>query len=153
MTLREAQTRQKGLVGASRFAAGCVLFFAGWLGTVQADAGQPPASGEVRTFSQYWALPPEEALKGQPVRFQCVVLCYDASWGQLYVHDGSETMYFSPQSFPMPLRSGEQVEITGTTAFVEGSPGLTNLHLVVAGTNALPRATPLELPDLAKDLG
>jgi signal transduction histidine kinase len=142
-----------GLVSASRFAAGCALFLTGWLGTARADAGPPPASGEVRTFSQFWAVPREEALKGRPVRFHGVVLCYDANWGQLYVHDGTETMYFNPQSFPMPLESGLQVEITGTTAFVKGSRTLTNPHLVVAGRAALPRATPLELRDLAMDLG
>jgi hypothetical protein len=149
----KAQNQQKGLMSSGMFAAGCVLFLSGWVGPGRASAGQPPASGEVRTFSQYWALPQEEALKDRPVRFQCVVLCYDADWGLLYVHDGSETMYLSPRSFPTPLESGRQVEITGTTAVVAGSPALTNLHLVVAGRAELPRATPLELPDLAKDLG
>jgi signal transduction histidine kinase len=148
-----AQNKQKGLMSTRMFAAGCALFLSGWVGPGRASAGQPPALGELRTFSQYWSVPPEEALKGRPVRFQCVVLCYDADWGQLYVHDGSETMYFSPRSFPMPLESGQQVEITGTTAFVAGSSALTNLHLVVAGRAALPRATPLELRDLAKDFG
>src|ERR1035441_7836986 len=131
---------RKGFVNASHFAAGVVLFLSGWLGLVQADAGQPPASGEVQTFSQFWLLSREEAFKGRPVRFQGVVLCYDAGWGQLYVHDGSETKYFNPQSFPMPLESGSRVEITGTTSFVEGYPALTNLHLVVGGSAALPRA-------------
>ncbi len=140
-------------MSAGMFAAGCVLFLSGWVEPGRAAAGQPPASGEVRTFSQYWLVPPEEALKGRPVRFQGVVLCYDAEWGLVYVHDGSETMYFSPRSFPMSVKSGDQVEITGTTAFVAGSRALTNLHLAVAGRAALPPATPLELPDLAKDLG
>jgi hypothetical protein len=71
----------------------------------------------------------------------------------LYVHDGSETGYFSSGSFPMPLESGLQVEITGTTTFAENNPALTNLHLAVEGRAALPRATPLELRDLAKDHG
>jgi signal transduction histidine kinase len=53
----------------------------------------------------------------------------------------------------MPLKSGDQVEITGTTAFAGGALALTNLHLVIVGRAALPRATRLELRDLAKDIG
>jgi signal transduction histidine kinase len=120
---------------------------------VQADAGQPPVSVEVQTFTQFRLLSREEALKGRPVRLQGVVLCYDAGWGQLYVHDGGETEYFSPQTFPMPLESGLQVEITGATTFVQDYAALTNLHLVVRGRAALPRATPLELRNLAKKFG
>jgi hypothetical protein len=146
-------SRQEGLANTSRFLTGLVLLLSGWLGMVRADAGQPPASSEVRRFSQLGLLSPEQALKGQPVRVQCVVLCYDAAWGQLFVHDGAETTYFSPQSFPMPLESGLQVEITGATTFVQDHSILTNLHLVVRGRAALPRATPLELRDLARDSG
>ena len=72
------------------------------------------------------------------MRFKGAVLCYDSGWGQLYVHDGAETKYFSPGSFPMPLESGLQVEITGTTTFAENDPALTNLHVVVEGHAALP---------------
>jgi signal transduction histidine kinase len=142
-----------GFVNANWFSLSFVLLVSGWLGMARADAGQAEASQEVRTFTQYYKLSREEALKGRPVRFKGAVLCYDSGWGQLYVHDGAETKYFSPGSFPMPLESGLQVEITGTTTYTESDPALTNLHLVVEGRAALPSATPLELRDLATGLG
>ncbi|MCX6924154.1 MAG: hypothetical protein NT154_13225 [Verrucomicrobia bacterium] len=139
---------------ASWFSAGMVLFITGWLGVVQADVGQPPASIAVRTFSQARLLSREQALEGRPARIKAVVLCYDPAGGQMYLHDeGGETKYFSPGSFPMPLESGLQVELTGTTTFADDSATLTNLHLVVEGRAALPRARPLELHDLAGDFG
>ena len=153
MTPNEVHSRQEKRVNASRCSAGFVLLLSGWLGMVQAEAGQPKASREVRTFSQLWLLSREEALKGRPVRFEGVVLCCDQGWSQLYVHDGTETKYFSPQSFPVPLESGLQVKITATTTFVAGYPALTNLHLVVGGRAELPRATPLEVRNLTKGLG
>jgi signal transduction histidine kinase len=128
-----------------------VLLLVGRLGGFQAEAEPSPPA--LPTFAQFRVLPREEALKGLPVRFQGVVLCYDAGWGQLYVHDGTETRYFSPGSFPMPLEAGLQVEISGATTFAEGTPTLTNLHLVVQGRQALPRATPLNLRDLAQEFG
>jgi signal transduction histidine kinase len=145
--------RETGFVNANWYSVRIVLLVSGWLGMARVEAGQPEASQEVRTFAQFYKLSREEALKGRPVRFKGAVLCYDSGWGQLYVHDGAETKYFSPGSFPMPLESGLQVEITGTTTFAENDPALTNLHVVVEGHAALPRATPLELLDLAKDLG
>src|ERR1019366_2721876 len=144
---------RKWLVNASHFAACLVLFLSGWFGLVRAEAASPQASNEVRTFSQFWRLSREEALKGRPVLFQGIVLCYDAGWAQLYVHDGSETMYFNPQIHPTPLESGSRVKITGATGFAAGSPVLKNLHLVVEGSAPLPGAIPLELRDLAKHLG
>ena len=107
----------------------------------------------MRTFSQLRLLPSEEALKGLPARFEGTVLCYDAAWGQLYVHDGSEVKYFSPLSFPTALEAGMRVQITGTTMLVENSVGLTNLHLVAQGRAELPHATALGLSDLAREFG
>ena len=153
VTPSKAQNTQERFLNGSRCLAGFVLCLAGWLGLARVEAGQPEASQEVRTFAQLYKLSREEVLKGRPVRFKGTVLCYDSGWGQMYVHDGAETKYFSPGSFPMPLESGLRVEITGTTTFAENDPSLTNLHLVVEGRAALPRATPLELRDLAKDLG
>ena len=106
MTSTQSQRGEKGIGKASRCSAGALLLFSGWLGLAQADGGQPPASGELRTFSQLWALSREQALKGRPVRFKGIVVCCDPAWGQLYVQDESETKYFSPQSFPSPLQSG-----------------------------------------------
>ncbi len=137
----------------SWFSVGIALCLSGSAGIVQSGAGQADASKEVRTFSQFWLLSREEALKSRPVRFQGVVLCYDAGWGQMYMHDGTETKYFSPQIHPTPLPSGTKVQITGTTDFAAGFPVLTNVQLVVQGSSALPPAVSLELRDLAKQSG
>jgi len=107
----------------------------------------------VRTFTQLRLLSREEAGKGRPARFLGTVLCYDPGWGQLYVHDGAETKYFSPQSLPLTLESGLRVEITGATTFVADYPALTNLQLVKVGRAELPRAKPLALRDLATGFG
>ena len=133
-----------------------VSFLAGWavwMSVIQSAGAQVSATEEVTTFHQYYSLSREQALKGQPVRITGVVLSYDAEWGQLYIHDGSETVYFSPKNFRAQLEAGQSVQITGTTAYLDGSPAFTNLDLVILGPGTLPKGKRLELAQLASDVG
>jgi hypothetical protein len=111
------------------------------------------ANQEVVTLAQYYGLPKDPASKGQPVRIRAVVLCYDAGWNQLYVHDGHETAYFNPQLFQTRPELGQVVEITGTTTVAQGAPALTNAQLTILGRGTLPAAKQLGLSQLASDFG
>ena len=109
------------------------------MSVIQSADAQVSATEEVTTFQQYYNLPREQTLKGQPVRIKCVVLSYDAEWGQCYIHDGSEAVYFSPKSFRTQPEAGQSVQITGTTAYLNGSPAFTNLDLAILGPGTLPK--------------
>ncbi len=123
-----------------------------WLVLLTPGFAQTPSS-EVTTFKQLGSMSKEQAAEGRPARFDGVVVCSDREWGQLYVHDGTQVQYFSPPTFPQQLEVGQQVEITGATAVVEGYDGLTNLSLTVLGRRDLPAAKPLRISQLAGDFG
>ncbi|HWX23004.1 MAG TPA: HAMP domain-containing sensor histidine kinase [Candidatus Binatia bacterium] len=122
-------------------------------GAVCGASGQPAEVRELTSFRQFRALAVEQASQGQPVRFNGVVICYDAAWGQFYIHDSSETKWFSPLVFNKQLEPGQYVEITGTTTVLEGSPALTNLNLAVKGHQVLPAPTRLEIRQFAREFG
>ena len=126
---------------------------AGWLLVVSSACAQAPLTKEVKSFQQFYDLPRDQALKGQPVRVQAVVVCYDSEWNQLYLHDGDQVGYFNPHRFATQPATGQRVEISGTTTLTEGNPGLTNLNLTVLGPGRLPPAKRLELTQLAADYG
>ena len=95
----------------------------------------------------------EQAQKGQPVEFQGTVLCYDPAWGQLYVQDGSDTVYVSPTWFTNRFEIGDFVAIKGKTAWDETGCTLTNATATVVGKRLLPQSETLKLADLAKLYG
>jgi hypothetical protein len=95
-------------------------------------------------------LTPEQAAAGPPVRVRGVVVCYDAGWHQLYLHDGRETLYFNADDFAVQPSKGDLVEITGKA---RGTNVLENPKLAILGQTALPAARPLELSDLGLDHG
>src|SRR5690242_2958250 len=53
---------------------------------------------EVTNFKDFYELTPERASNGAPVRINGVVLCYDFGWNQLYLFDGKESAWLSPQA-------------------------------------------------------
>lgn len=123
------------------------------LGLFLARGDSTLAPAEITTFHQFYQLSPEQAQKGVPVRIKGVVVCHDAAWGQLYVHDGAETGYLNPQNFQTNLAAGQAVELTGFTTFRQGSVAFTNLHMRVLNQGALPDAKRLEISKLASDFG
>jgi hypothetical protein len=52
----------------------------GWLMSVSDGSAQAPTIEEVTTFRKFHGLSNEQALRGRPVRFKGVVLCYDLGW-------------------------------------------------------------------------
>lgn len=108
---------------------------------------------EVTTFRQLDLLRPAQAADGRVATFNGVVLCYDGGWGQLYIHDGTEVRYFSPQQFTSTFEQGQQVSISGKTAVIDGRPGLTNLTIHAEGLRELPPAEPLDLSMLGSNHG
>jgi signal transduction histidine kinase len=94
-----------------------------------------------------------EALQGQPVEFQGTVLCYDLGWGQFYIHDGSNTVYFSPRCFTNRFEVGQLVTIKGRTTWDETGATLTNATAAVIGDQLLPQPAALRLSELSKSYG
>lgn len=111
-----------------------------------ADATEPA----IVTLRQMKELTPAQAAAALPARLKGVVVCYDAGWHQLYVHDERETLYFNADDFATQPKKGDMVEITGQA---RGTNVLENPKLSVIGQSALPQAQPLELSDLARDHG
>jgi PAS domain S-box-containing protein len=121
-----------------------------WSAIVPPALAQESASGEITTFRQMKALTARQAAEGPPVRLQGVVVCSDAGWHQLYVHDGRETLYFNADDFsPLP-ETGQAVEITGRA---RGTSILENPKLAIRGGAALPTPIRLEMSALALDHG
>jgi PAS domain S-box-containing protein len=112
--------------------------------------GQASLTGELVTLRQLIELTPQQAAAGVPVRVRGVVVCYDAGWHQLYIHDSREALYFNADDFAVQPRKGDLVEITGKA---RGTNVLENANLTILGQTALPAAIPLELPDLGRDHG
>ncbi|HWY30076.1 MAG TPA: hypothetical protein VNX46_04945, partial [Candidatus Acidoferrum sp.] len=123
------------------------------LGFISAKAIPVAVSSEVTSFHQLYSLAQEQASKGVPVRLTGVVLCFDPGWNQLYIHDGTETAWLSPQLFHTNLQTGIKVEITGSTTFSQGSATLTNLQLKILGNGSIPEANPLKISQLDGEFG
>jgi PAS domain S-box-containing protein len=121
-----------------------------WLAAACGALGQPSATGEIVTLSQLKNLTPQEAAAGPPVRVRGVVVCHDAGWHQLYVHDERETLYFNADDFAAQPKKGDLVEITGKA---RGTNVLENPKLAILGQTALPAARPLELSGLWAEHG
>ncbi len=104
------------------------------------------AADEITSLSQLIHLQPVSDPK--PMRLKGVIVCYDAGWHQLYLHDGEHTSYFNADDFKVRLELGQEVEITG---LARSSNVWTNLGLTVLGKKALPPAKVLKLNELARE--
>ncbi|HUD46016.1 MAG TPA: PAS domain S-box protein [Candidatus Baltobacteraceae bacterium] len=121
-----------------------------WLAAAGAVQAQASASRQIVTLRELNDLTPAQVLEGLPVRIKGVVVCYDAGWHQLYVHDDSETLYFNADDFAAEPKKGQIVEITGKA---RSTNALENARLTIVGQSGLPAATPLELSELGQDHG
>jgi PAS domain S-box-containing protein len=121
-----------------------------WLSVVGGALAQSSTTGEIVTLRQLINLTPEQAAAGLPVRVRGVVVCYDAGWHQLYLHDERETLYFNADDFAAQPNKGDLIEITGKA---RGTNVLENPKLAILGQTALPAALPLELSDLGLEHG
>jgi PAS domain S-box-containing protein len=108
---------------------------------------------EVSGFKQFYSLPRDQALQHLPVRIQGTVVCYDAGWNQLYIHDGKETSWINPVNLKTELYPGQSVEIIAETTFSQGYPAWTNLQVSVLGEVPLPKPKRVGLSELASEFG
>ncbi|HEY3862220.1 MAG TPA: PAS domain S-box protein [Verrucomicrobiae bacterium] len=115
-----------------------------------AASGQDAPPREIVTLHQLKILTLEQEAAGPPVRVRGVVVCHDAGWHQLYIHDERETLYFNADDFAAQPTKGDLVEITGRA---RGTNVLENPKLEILGRTNLPPAHPLELSDLGLDHG
>src|ERR1700678_3271859 len=139
-----------GTIGVMRRWERVSWIMAIWLAAVGGARGQSSTTGQIVTLRQLKNLTPEQAVAGLPVRVRGVVVCYDAGWHQLYLHDERETLYFNADDFAVQPEKGNLVEITGRA---RGTNLLENPKLVILGQAPLPVAYPLELSDLGRDHG
>src|SRR5438874_1496853 len=58
---------------------------------------------EIRTFEALWRLTRAEAAENRSVRIPGLIVCFDATWGQLHIYDGQHTRNFNPQGLPASL--------------------------------------------------
>jgi PAS domain S-box-containing protein len=113
-------------------------------------SAQVPRTEEIVSLRQLKSLTSQQAKEGPGVRVKGVVVCYDAGWHQLYLHDGRETLYFNADDFSTQPETGQAVEITGRA---RGTNVLENAHLSVLGEGTLPAAKRLGLSELASEHG
>ncbi|HWD18571.1 MAG TPA: PAS domain S-box protein [Verrucomicrobiae bacterium] len=125
-----------------------------WIGLWLTAAGlvfsQEAGPRELTTLRDLKNLTPAQAQAGLPVRVKGTVVCYDAGWHQLYLHDGRETLYFNADDFSTQPHKGDAVEITGRA---RGTNLLENPKLTILGAVTLPPAKRLELADLGREHG
>jgi hypothetical protein len=122
---------------------------AGLWATVFCLASQIYSSAqEIVTLTQLNRLGPSD--EPRPLRLKGVIVCYDAGWHQLYLHDGERTSYFNADEFKTQPEVGQEVEITG---LARSSNSLANLHLKILRKSELPSAIPLRLSELAREHG
>src|SRR3974390_431595 len=107
----KSQVRGSSLMMLARSSWRDLIFGLLWVlfsHSVRAQTGQ-----ELTTLHEMKTLSPRQAAEGPAVRLKGVVVCFDAGWHQLYLHDGSETLYFNADDFTAPVDAGVAVEITG----------------------------------------
>src|SRR5579872_3940539 len=105
---------------------------------------------EITTLKELKDLGPGKGPSARSLKLRGVVVCYDAGWHQLYLHDGREALYFNADDFQAKPRTGQVVEITG---IAHGRESFTNLELKVLGPGVLPKAKHLDLGELSTDHG
>ena len=130
-----------------------LAWISAWVGIVSVPGILGVASGEITTFQDYYALQPKDAAQGTPIRISGTVVCYDQSWNQLYVFDGSQTAWLSPTLFQTNLQAGLKVELTGTTSAGPGGANCTNFQLQVLGEGKMPAAKDVGIEQLGGDFG
>lgn len=125
-----------------------VLWLAGYV--VLSGFGQAASPGEIRSLRQFLALEAKAENAGLPVRLRAVVVCADAGWHQLYLHDGEITAYLNADDFITLPQVGQEIEIVARTG---GPHGLVAPQVRVLGLKGLPPAKPLSMADLGRDHG
>ena len=105
------------------------------------------AAPVITNLHQLKTLSRSQAGFGVPLQLKGTVVCYDAGWHQLYLHDGVETLYFNADHFPVQPGLGDVVTIAGTAL----GGAFTNMTLTVVAKAPLPVPKNLRLSALAAE--
>lgn len=96
-------------------------------------------------------LAPADARLGYPIRLVGVVTYSDPGKGLLFVHDGGESVFVSPQAQVWDWPVGQNVEMTGVAAQGSHLPYVSQAQLQDLGPGTLPTARPVTLARLASN--
>src|SRR5689334_9411404 len=102
------------------------IILGAWLSFSISARGQGEPA--ITNLSRAKSLTRAQAGPGIPLRIQGTVVCYDAGWHQLYLHDGVETCYFKADDFEIQPAVGQSVQITGVAL---GNTSFTNMGLTL----------------------
>ena len=139
--------RAPGTRGAASFRWAAIILGV-WLSCPIAARAQMETL--VTNLSRVKSLTRAQAGTGIPLRIQGTVVCYDAGWHQLYLHDGVESCYFKADDFGIQPDVGQSVQITGVAL---GNTSFTNMSLTLLGKSSLPMPKKLLLSELAREHG
>ncbi len=119
----------------------------------EARSADPAASitlPTIRSCSQFYEVPLDQAQKGCPVRIEAVVLYGDVPWRMVFVQDPTGMLYVEiPPSGAWPdMELGDLLRVEGRTKVTNGERGWSDLRLRVVGKGTLPSAMTLGATDL-----
>ena len=118
-----------------------------WLaGTVPARGGVSP--GTITNVSQFYQLGRAEATKGLPLRLRAQVTYADFGWELLYLKVGSERMFLLARGLTNEPNAGDEIELTGATAWEGDEPRVVQQQLRVLGRRPLPTPMAATVEDL-----
>jgi signal transduction histidine kinase len=106
------------------------------------------AKGTLKTLSAFCELTNAEASKGLPVSFEATVIYYRPSIGILFVQDGDQGIYVSPQA-GMQLDLGDRILVRGKSQ-ESFRPIVVDSTLTLLHHGALPQAVPATFEELIR---
>ncbi|MGO9270754.1 MAG: PAS domain S-box protein, partial [Terriglobia bacterium] len=89
-------------------------------------------------IEQIRGLAPEEAGRDYPVRIRAVVTYCHVDDGDLFIQDSTAGVWVDPKKLGLNLRSGQLVEVEGTTGVGDFSPEIDNARVQILGEAPLP---------------
>ena len=113
----------------------------------RSTASARDAAAPLTTALSVRSLTAAEASLRRAVRLRAVVTYYDAARGHFFVQDGTAGINVVLDAWPA-LRTGDVVEITGTTDPGHFAPRVDGLSVRVTGRQPLPPARPVEVTRL-----
>lgn len=111
---------------------------------------QNSSAQQEKPIDSWYHLTAPEAAAGKPIELEGTVLCYDAGWGQLYLHQGASVLYLNPGWFTNQFEVGELVRVNARSGWDGTATILTNGTATVLGRRPLPQAASLKIRDMGQ---
>jgi diguanylate cyclase (GGDEF)-like protein/PAS domain S-box-containing protein len=118
------------------------------------SASAADAPQVIRTIGEIHALSAQDAAKSLPVRLEAVVTYYHHDWDMLFVQDatGGIFVYVDHRAPAFPVREGQRVELSGTTASGDFLPSIASPQLKAIATGEFPRPLRATLKDIGQGI-